>query len=262
MPYPGRTRLLLLNGRVSRPLLTNLVSFWSLDETSGTRNDAHGSNHLTDNNTVTQAVGKVGNAAQFTAANSEYLSAGDNDGLDVGTGDFSTALWIYADAALTTGINGGRVMQKRGTGLGGQFAGWQFAARQAGGSRVLVTNTVFDNGAGQIAGWDSPGGNEQDVGAIGAWIFLALAVNRTAGTAKLYSNASLVATLDVSAVTGSWSNARSFSLGASIDSPTQYYSGRIDQAGFWKRLLTAAEITWLYNGGAGRSYAELAAYTG
>jgi hypothetical protein len=34
-----------------------LVSFWNLDEISGTRSDAHGSNHLTDNNTVTYAAG-------------------------------------------------------------------------------------------------------------------------------------------------------------------------------------------------------------
>lgn len=34
-------------------LLTNLVSYWKLGEVSGTRNDSHGTNHLTDNNTVT-----------------------------------------------------------------------------------------------------------------------------------------------------------------------------------------------------------------
>ena len=38
-------------------LLTNLVSWWELDEASGTRVDKHGSNDLTDNNTVTDAEG-------------------------------------------------------------------------------------------------------------------------------------------------------------------------------------------------------------
>lgn len=38
-------------------LKTNLQGYWNLDETSGTRNDSHGSNHLADNNTVTQAAG-------------------------------------------------------------------------------------------------------------------------------------------------------------------------------------------------------------
>lgn len=38
-------------------LKTSLISYWNLDEASGTRNDSHGANHLTDNNTVTQAFG-------------------------------------------------------------------------------------------------------------------------------------------------------------------------------------------------------------
>ena len=38
-------------------LLTNLESYWNLDESSGTRFDSVGSNDLTDVNTVTQAVG-------------------------------------------------------------------------------------------------------------------------------------------------------------------------------------------------------------
>lgn len=40
-----------------------LVSWWKLNEKDGARVDSHGSNHLTDNNTVTEAIGKVeGNA--------------------------------------------------------------------------------------------------------------------------------------------------------------------------------------------------------
>ncbi len=38
-------------------LKTNLVSWWNLSETSGPRLDSHGSNHLTDHNSVAPAVG-------------------------------------------------------------------------------------------------------------------------------------------------------------------------------------------------------------
>lgn len=44
-------------GQLTTVLKTNLVSWWNLDEDSGTRRDAHGVNHLTDNNTVTDAPG-------------------------------------------------------------------------------------------------------------------------------------------------------------------------------------------------------------
>ena len=50
-------------------LPTNLIAYWKLGEASGTRSDSKGSNNLTDNNTVTSAAGKWGTAGQFTAAN-------------------------------------------------------------------------------------------------------------------------------------------------------------------------------------------------
>ena len=59
-------------------LKDDLVSWWSLDETIGTRDDSHGSNNLVDHNTVGYTTGKQGNASAFTAANSEYLDIADN----------------------------------------------------------------------------------------------------------------------------------------------------------------------------------------
>ncbi|MBU0513002.1 MAG: hypothetical protein KJ638_15045, partial [Chloroflexi bacterium] len=45
--------------------IDGLVAWWSLDETSGTRYDSHGGNHLSDNNTVGYSTGKQGNSANF-----------------------------------------------------------------------------------------------------------------------------------------------------------------------------------------------------
>lgn len=42
----------------------SLVSYWELNEPSGTRNDLHGTNHLIDNNTVTTAAGTCLNAVE------------------------------------------------------------------------------------------------------------------------------------------------------------------------------------------------------
>ncbi len=42
---------------LSADVKNGLVSFWNFDEESGTRSDAHGSNNLTDNNTVTFGPG-------------------------------------------------------------------------------------------------------------------------------------------------------------------------------------------------------------
>ena len=40
-------------------LLTGLVSYWELDEANGTRYDAHGTNDLTDGNSLPSNTGKV-----------------------------------------------------------------------------------------------------------------------------------------------------------------------------------------------------------
>lgn len=77
-----------------------LISAWNLDEASGNRADSFGTNTLTDNNTVTSnpGVGGVGTAAQFTAANSEYLTIADNASLGVGTVDAWWSGWAYFDS--------------------------------------------------------------------------------------------------------------------------------------------------------------------
>lgn len=55
-------------------LADNLVSYWQM----GSANDSHGTNHLTNNNSVSFTTGKVGNAASFAAASSQYLSHADD----------------------------------------------------------------------------------------------------------------------------------------------------------------------------------------
>ncbi|MDA2917638.1 hypothetical protein MYX64_12505, partial [Nitrospinae bacterium AH_259_B05_G02_I21] len=78
-------------------LLTDLKAHWKLNEASGTRSDSHGSNDLTDNNTVGQAAGKIGNAADFIRVNSEYLSIADNADVSAGDVDITWALWVWLD---------------------------------------------------------------------------------------------------------------------------------------------------------------------
>lgn len=77
---------------------TGIVSYWKLDETSGTRADSIGANSLTDNNTVLSGTGKVSNAADFEASNSEYLSAADSSDWDFGLDGYSVSKWIYFES--------------------------------------------------------------------------------------------------------------------------------------------------------------------
>ena len=79
---------------VSDPLLDGLIAWLPLNETSGTRFDAHtGGYDFTDNNTVGFAAGKVGNAASFVRGNAEYLSS-TNSVFDLATVDYSILGWF------------------------------------------------------------------------------------------------------------------------------------------------------------------------
>jgi hypothetical protein len=73
--------------------IPSAVAVWTLDESSGTRIDSIGSSDLTDNNTVGVDAGKFGNAADFIAANDEYLSVADNADLSMGDVDFTIRFW-------------------------------------------------------------------------------------------------------------------------------------------------------------------------
>ena len=76
-----------------------IVSYWKLDEESGTRADAIGSNTLADNNSVLYGTGKVDNAADFEQSQSEYLSIAhaSQTGLDIVT-DFALITWAKPES--------------------------------------------------------------------------------------------------------------------------------------------------------------------
>jgi len=235
----------------TNPGTANLAAYWPLDEQSGTRYDAQGSNDLTDVNTVGYATGKQGNAADFVAANAEYLSSAA-EALNFGAGDFSFSLWLQPSSSLSTNYaTGGRVIQRRGTGVFGSAAGWQFVVYKSG-SNCLLTNSGFDDGS------NSKAFAQVTLGAIGAWIHLVGVVDRTAGTMKLYADGSLVSTEDISAVTGSVNTARAFTLGASDVNPTQYFDGLMDEVSLWTgKALTEGEVAWLFNDGVARKHSDL-----
>ena len=82
--------------------MIGLVSYWKMDETSGSRVDSVGANTLTDNNTVPSQVGVISNASQYVAANSEYLSkASFNWATSIGN-SFTIAGWVALNANTGT----------------------------------------------------------------------------------------------------------------------------------------------------------------
>lgn len=214
-------------------LLTNLVSYWKLDEASGSRADSVGSNTLTDNNTVTGASGKITTCSHFTAANSEYLTVADNSGLSPSTA-FTFSCWVKPVAGSTYNL-----FDKAST----------FICRINIAQQGDVVFYVYSSSIryGYTTG---------PLFATGDWVFLTYVFDGSLtgndARLKIYVNAS-PKTLNFDGTT----------IPSSIDDTTNdlkiggtlfYLNGDMCEVGYWNRALTQDEITDLYNVGDGLAY--------
>lgn len=223
---------------VASGMHTSLIAYWLLGEASGTRADSHGANNLTDNNTVTQATGIQGNAAQFTAANSESLSIADNTDLSMGDIDFTLCCWAYLDS----------------TGVTKDFMAKHLSA---GDQRAYRLNIQASNQAffyvdplGTAIGEASVTATTFGAWAASAWHFVIAWHDATANTINIQVDDTGV---NSTAFTlGVFDNTAAFQLGNSGNN--EYHNGRLDEAAVWKRVLTADERSYMYNGGLGRTY--------
>jgi len=222
-------------------LSDNLISWWSLEEASGTRNDAHGTNHLTDINTVASATGKVGTAADFERGNLEYLTVASNSTLQTGDIAFSFGCWVNFESVSNQQV----IIGKWAGGINSleyliYFATTDSKVRFALTSSGTVGTYVEVLTAATVS--------------AGSWIFLVAVHDPVGNQMLLYRNAGTATTLSHSA--GVYSGAAAFQLGSNDGSVADNaYDGLIDEAFLFKRVLSAAEITELYNSGNGRDYA-------
>lgn len=239
------------SGGVAPPstLLTGLVSYWKLDEPSDgsgaiTRNDSvtASANNLTDANTTASGTGKVGLGADFEAANNEYLVKTDTATLSVGNIDFTFALWCNFESA--PGSNTGRtliskyVAQKEYLLLWENLSGntfLKFVVSPDGTATTVLTATAFGTPA------------------TATWYFIVAWHDATAN--KIYLQVNNGTIYEAAHTTGVFDGNSSFYLGSLDNAVTTYrMDGLIDEVGFWKKVLTEAERTALYNGGSGATY--------
>lgn len=209
------------------PLLNNLVAYWKLDETSGTRFDSTAnSNDLTDNNSVGSVTGVVGNAADFDGTN--YLSA-PNDSAFNTTGEFTVTVWIYSTIVTgAQGVVGVWHVGGRQWLIVRQSSLLRFYCSSTGINFTYISSPVPTNTWSFVA-----------AGYDGSNIFISLnggAMTTTPFTGPIYG-----------------ASGQNLEVGAYFGGSYLFY-GLIDEIGIWHRALTASEITQLYNSGNGLTY--------
>lgn len=228
-------------------LSTNLISYWELEETNGTRTDSHtGGNDLTDNNTVLSATGIQGTAADFESSNSEYLSKADPGSwnLDI-AGDMSVVAFVKFETYTT-----GSLMPIFYRDVGQPNRNWEFWVQNISGLSYLVM-TASANGTNATT-------NDHRVQyttgfSTATWYGLCWVYDASAGSIQAYVNGQGIGTttgMTTSLYTGGTAPLR---VGRHQNS-TSYYDGIVDELGVWDKALTGSECSQWYNAGSGIPY--------
>lgn len=223
----------------------NMVSWWTMDETSGTRADAHGSNDLTDNNTVGSDTGKWSNAASFTRTNSESLSITDaaQTGLDL-TGDISVALWMKPTA--TSLANACRFVAKY-NGASDHSYLFSLGGLTNGDLHVLTSDDGSTNAEGAVT--PSPSFS------AGTFYHVVFSYDASVGSCAVFVNGvsqGTITGLDTSVFNG----AADFVVGARTGA--DYMDGLIDELSIYNTALDYGAVLDLYAAGAGIPYSASA----
>lgn len=237
----------------TRPNADNFICYFPLQEASGSRYDEVASYEATDNNTVGQGAGHVGNyAADFVRANNEYLSIADAAWNTFGNESLTMGLWFNPDEisgsdrqSLLCKYNEpndheyGMYLESGGRGKSGIARGghsWETILQSASGQ--LSTGNWY-----WFHWWYNA-----DTNVLGHEVY------NTSGTELLS------ATGGNSTGMGTSVDVLSLRIGANEpggSGGSHYWDGKIEQAFLYAGTFSADHLTWMLNGGAGRKWSSI-----
>lgn len=204
-------------------LRSGLASYWNMDEPDGVLlDDSVGSNDGTNGNSGGSVVGKIGRARYMTG--SSFISIGAAANLR--NPPFTISAWVaFAD-------------------LGSQAVIFSHAAGGNDGGYLLMKSTSGEGSLFTLA--RSPGSRCTSSSGIGSNAFRHIVVTYDGSNCRFYIEGSFVSTAPL--------NANFTGTGGFIGSQNTnggFLNGTIDEVGVWNRVLSADEVSRLYNGGAG-----------
>lgn len=226
-------------------LPTGLVSYWELEEASGTRVDSAASNDLTENNSVGTETGKQGEAAFLDSANSEWLSITDasQSGLDTGSSDVSISVWINLDS-WDVGIS--PFFSKNYYTNGRRGTSWEIHGTASANTQFrFYISTTGSNAYSLVVTDTSVGLND--------WYHIVMTYDASAGAVEVFVNGSSVGTASNASATSIYDNGEPWEMGRNSQF-SRDIDGALDEFGIWTKILSSGEIADLYNSGAGIPY--------
>ena len=226
---------LAVNGLRSTSLL-----YWDMADTS----DSTGrGNTLTNVNTTTfVAGGKPGNCSNHVAASSQYFTRADGSDVRFGAANWSVFLWFYISSKNGNDLS---IISKDTVSSNREF--------------VINYNNVNDridcylfNGVTTGRGTVSTASSSV---TVGAWHSLAAWYDLAANVFSVQLNNGTIVTGTPSGALGS--GTASLFVGDQNTLAIRMFNGNLDSIGKWQFVPSAAQLTYLYNGGYGRSWVDL-----
>jgi hypothetical protein len=226
-----------VSGAASSNCLPGMLSYWKLDETSGTAfADTAGGRTASFSGTDSPvfAAGKVGGAVDLSGGDQALSTANTTNP----TGGITVMAWINPDDLST-----------RDRGILSKKDAFILEIESTG---AEVSFTLLNGGASREFEPDAYSGNDIQVGV---WTHVAATFDGT--TTSVYINGSAVGS-ETSTLSAVGSSTTPYSIGWTAQTnfgTNRYFDGRLDEVAVYNRALSAAEIQAQYNLGlSGSNY--------
>jgi hypothetical protein len=236
---------------VSGDVSTGLLSYWKMDEASGTREDIHGANDLAQFGTggVGSASGKIENAADFERGDTDYLSI--SSAVGTSDSDFSYSFWINFESLPTSGNIFQLFCHCINNGSTDTF--YQMDLSNTSGTYYLRTFDTRENLAQYT--WTGL--------STGTWYHIVYVADYNTATTgqRIYVNGSSVATGTCGTTNAVGTTGSGFTIGRYYNflnggTASRAFDGLIDEFGIWSNVLSSGDATTLYNSGTGIPYSS------
>ena len=230
-------------------LIDQLLAYYKLDESSGNALDSTANaKTLTNTGTAGYSAGKINNAVDFGASNTtKNLNRLETGALGLlMDSNFTVNFWLNLTTQVTTTGNQTVICWSDDT-TANKKGYFEFQLYDNAGTPATAINRVDSAGADQVTG--------NLTFTVGTWYMVTLTWDGS--NMKSYRDGSGSAWLTVASTRTGTNTAAGHNTRVAIgelDVTTRAISGLIDEMGWWNRVLSAAEITELYNGGAGLQY--------
>lgn len=215
-------------------LIDDNVASWNFNEASGNLLDQESTNDGVTSNITYGAAGILGDAYSFNGSSSE-ITVPSAAVLNFGATVKSFSFWMYPTAA------GSSTIMNKGTSGNNPTQNIRF-----GSDRQIKTH--FEGTGDQTPIMSSSGTVPLD-----EWTFIVVVYDLVNKTVDFYINGSHDVQRTYTTTVGAISPTQDFVLGSN-DAGGDFFTGRLDEFNVFDAELSAANVTTLWNGGAGLTH--------